>query len=336
LDLQHIVKLIAFSLPLLLTLLSEAADKGRAERHSYTDTIAPLAERYCYSCHGHGKHKGDVTLDKYKDESAALTDRKTWERVLKVVQDHEMPPENKPQPTEQEREMITKWIEERVLGCDCEHPDPGRVTIRRLNRAEYNNTIRDLLGVQFQPADDFPADDSGYGFDNIGDVLSMPPILIEKYLAAAERVLDSALLLRPPPPPSHEHFPVNALEVGYNAKQRGDGWAALNSIEEDDVAANFVVQREGEYAVRVRAYAKQEGPAPIKLAFMLDQQVIKLLDIETNVAAPQIYEARVPTPAGRNRCTRSSSTNVCRHLRWSSRCATNPPSGNVLFRRSTA
>ena len=63
--------------------------------------------------------------------------------------------------------------------------DPGRVTIRRLNRAEYNNTIRDLLGVDFQPADDFPSDDVGYGFDNIGDVLSMPPILLEKYLSAA-------------------------------------------------------------------------------------------------------------------------------------------------------
>jgi hypothetical protein len=68
--------------------------------------------------------------------------------------------------------------------------DPGRVTLRRLNRAEYNNTIRDLLGVDFQPAKDFPADDVGYGFDNIGDVLSLPPILMEKYLSAAEQVVE--------------------------------------------------------------------------------------------------------------------------------------------------
>src|SRR6185437_5657998 len=73
-------------------------------------------------------------------------------------------------------------------------PDPGRVTIRRLNRVEYNNTIRDLVGVDFQPADDFPADDSGYGFDDIGDVLTLPPVLFERYLAAAEKVMSVAIL----------------------------------------------------------------------------------------------------------------------------------------------
>src|SRR5262249_27970295 len=68
--------------------------------------------------------------------------------------------------------------------------DPGRVTIRRLNRNEYNNTIRDLLGVKFKPAEDFPTDDVGYGFDNIGDVLAMSPLLMEKYLNAAAKILD--------------------------------------------------------------------------------------------------------------------------------------------------
>src|SRR5204862_6936859 len=80
-----------------------------------------------------------------------------------------------------------------VFRTDCTGPrDPGRVTIRRLNRAEYNNTIRDLVGVDFKPAADFPTDDVGYGFDNIGDVLSLPPLLMEKYLAAAEKVIEEA------------------------------------------------------------------------------------------------------------------------------------------------
>src|SRR6266542_3399531 len=86
-------------------------------------------------------------------------------------------------------------MKSRSFRCDCDHPDPGRVTLRRLNRAEYNNTIRDLVGVDFQPADDFPADDSGYGFDNIGDVLSLPPALLEKYLAAARRILNKAFVI---------------------------------------------------------------------------------------------------------------------------------------------
>src|SRR5690606_29839192 len=90
---------------------------------------------------------------------------------------------------------LTGWIDAELAktGCGDGPHDPGRVTIRRLNRNEYNNTIRDLLGVDFRPADDFPSDDVGYGFDNIGDVLSMPPILLEKYLSAAESITSRVL-----------------------------------------------------------------------------------------------------------------------------------------------
>ena len=90
---------------------------------------------------------------------------------------------------------MTRWIKSALKADDCGRTfDPGRVTIRRLNRAEYNNTIRDLVGIDFHPADDFPSDDVGYGFDNIGDVLSMPPILMEKYLAAAETISEEAIV----------------------------------------------------------------------------------------------------------------------------------------------
>src|SRR5438132_14266575 len=153
--------------------------------------IKPLLSKYCLGCHGE-KKKGDLDLRVYTDEASVLRDRKTFAKVIKNLQAHEMPPEKNPQPTPEERELITAWIQSEIFKCDCDHPDPGRVTIRRLNRAEYNNTIRDLVGVSFQPADDFPADDSGYGFDNIGDVLSLPPLLMEKYLAAAEKIVDLA------------------------------------------------------------------------------------------------------------------------------------------------
>src|SRR6185295_18942482 len=93
-------------------------------------------------------------------------------------------------------------------------------------------------------------------------------------------------------------FPVDALEVGYNAKQRGDGWVGLNSVEEDDVAVNYAAG-EGEYAVRVKAYASQETARPVQLTFMLDHQPVKTVDVETNPAAPQVYEARLRLPAGK-------------------------------------
>src|SRR5947207_10979446 len=157
---------------------------SKAEKISFQKQVQPLLSRYCYPCHGE-KKKGDLDLRIYTSETIVARDQAVFEKVLKNLQAHEMPPESKPQPTSAERDLITRWVQTFFFPCDCNHPDPGRVTIRRLNRAEYNNTIRDLMGVTFQPADDFPADDSGYGFDNIGDVLSLSPVLLEKYLAAA-------------------------------------------------------------------------------------------------------------------------------------------------------
>ena len=153
--------------------------------------VKPLLSEYCYGCHGE-KKKGGLDFRVYTDETVALRDRQVFEKVLAKLQAHEMPPENKPQPTAAECQLLTNWVASCFFYCDCKHPDPGRVTIRRLNRAEYNNTIRDLVGVDFQPAADFPADDTGYGFDNIGDVLSVSPVLMEKYLAAAEAILNAA------------------------------------------------------------------------------------------------------------------------------------------------
>ena len=139
---------------------------------------------------------GGLTLDGYQSEAHARKDRKDWEAVQHVLAAGEMPPQEASRSRPRTRsEFVIDWIENALTKVDCDRPpkDPGRVTIRRLNRAEYNNTIRDLCGVDFKPADDFPADDVGYGFDNIGDVLSFPPLLLEKYLAAAEKILDAAL-----------------------------------------------------------------------------------------------------------------------------------------------
>ena len=99
-----------------------------------------------------------------------------WESVGDQLEGLTMPPEDKPQPTKAERLALTGFVQESLNYRDCGGPrDPGKVTIRRLNRAEYNNTMRDLLGVDVKPAAEFPADDTGYGFDNIADVLSMSP-----------------------------------------------------------------------------------------------------------------------------------------------------------------
>jgi hypothetical protein len=160
---------------------------------TFAKDIAPLVNRYCVKCHGGAKPKARIALDKFTDDASVLKFRSTWEHVADNLRSGDMPPPGKPRPTAAELETINTWLDSIVFQTDCNGKrDPGRVTIRRLNRAEYNNTIRDLVGIKFQPANDFPQDDVGYGFDNIGDVLSLPPLLMEKYVAAAEQIVEKA------------------------------------------------------------------------------------------------------------------------------------------------
>ena len=165
----------------------DAQDKGAADPAK--QVVAFLA-KHCYACHGPEKKKAGVALHIYKDEASILKDRKRWQDVLHVVTAGEMPPPERPRPKVEESEAFVKAANAIFEKNDRNaRRDPGRVTMRRLNRTEYNNTIRDLVGVDFQPADDFPSDDVGYGFDNIGDVLTVSPLLMERYLAAAESIV---------------------------------------------------------------------------------------------------------------------------------------------------
>jgi hypothetical protein len=154
--------------------------------------VAPVLKEFCFQCHSGEKPRSGLSLA-FKDEKEALAQFATWERVAEALRKREMPPQGKPAPSASQLDKVNRWMDLVVFKVDCDGPrDPGRVTMRRLNRNEYNNTIRDLVGVDFKPASDFPGDDSGYGFDNIGDVLSLPPLLLEKYLAAAETIVDKA------------------------------------------------------------------------------------------------------------------------------------------------
>src|SRR5512144_115403 len=162
--------------------------------------IRPILEEYCFDCHADGANKGNVAFDEFKSDQAAVGDRVLWAKALTMLRAGLMPPAKKEaRPTPEQRQRVVNWIKYDVFGIDPNHPDPGRVTVRRLNRAEYRNTIRDLLGVPFDPTEDFPSDDIGHGFDNIGDVLTLPPILMERYLAAAESIMSQAITPNPPP-----------------------------------------------------------------------------------------------------------------------------------------
>ena len=158
---------------------------------NFSKEVAPFLKKHCYDCHGADEAEGGVAFDGFQQSGNVQTEYELWEQVIRLINERQMPPADREQPTDDELQAVTSALEGVLEEFDCTaEQHPGRVTIQRLNKAEYNNTIRDLTGLDLRLADAFPSDDVGEGFDNIGDVLSLPPILLEKYLAAAYTIAD--------------------------------------------------------------------------------------------------------------------------------------------------
>jgi hypothetical protein len=158
----------------------------------------------CSQCHADGAAEGGLAIDQLLARAVATDgarppggvgsgDHAAWLAVWKNLRAGTMPPADEPQPSDVDRRELLQWVERSMLGIDVGRPDPGSVTVRRLNRQEYANTIRDLLGIRFDTAESFPADDTGHGFDTIGEVLSLSPMLMEKYVDAAEWIAAEAV-----------------------------------------------------------------------------------------------------------------------------------------------
>ncbi len=175
------------ALCLSLPLIAPAADPFR-------DTVRPFLAKNCVSCHGLKEPAAGLNLAALVAKSDSLRDRARWESISRRVRLGEMPPKGAPRPDLAQSASVTKWIDDTYARLDKTNPaDPGRVTARRLNRFEYSNSVRDLLGIDMLPAEDLPADTYGYGFDNIGDVLSVNSAWTERYLKAAERIARAAI-----------------------------------------------------------------------------------------------------------------------------------------------
>ncbi len=276
--------------PVTGSLRRPLVDQAKAEQ-VFQREVLPILNQYCWDCHGDGASKGDIALDSFTNVTAVLKDRRTWERVLHTVAVGDMPPKKKKQPTEPQREQLTTWIEKTMFPVDPDNPDPGRVTLHRLNREEFNNTIRDLLAVDFKPAEDFPQDDVGYGFDNIGDVLSLPPILFEKYLKAVERILDEALVTGPRPPTVRQ-FEAAKLTGGQDlGPVRG-----LSSNGEIVVPMKF--PGAGKYRLKFEAYGDQVKPDPVKIVVRLDGREVKRFDVPEKRNKPGKFEVEIDLAAG--------------------------------------
>ena len=165
-----------------------------ADPDPFAERVRPFLKRYCFECHDALNKEGGVVLDGFKDLVAAQRSPALWREVRRQLRRRAMPPSDAPQPKLAEVAQVTSLIT--ALLAPVRRGDPGRPTLRRLNRVEYGNTIRDLLGVDLPVSAALPDDDVGYGFDTIGSVLSMPPSLLEKYLVAAEKVAETVTIFR--------------------------------------------------------------------------------------------------------------------------------------------
>ncbi len=193
------------------------AKADTAGKPSSLDGVGAIFDQYCFDCHGDGEKKGNLSLEELLQAGDADANRPPWQKAWKLLRHGFMPPADADPIPEKDRKTLTQWIEQQRLGVDYAHPDPGRVTIRRLNRMEYEFTVTDLFGVDLGSEGDFssdvspgktrlrdmlPPDDTAFGFDNIGDFQTLSPALLEKYFNLAEFVVDQVIVQDGPHPPS--------------------------------------------------------------------------------------------------------------------------------------
>ncbi len=204
------------------------------------ESVLPILEDRCFDCHAGGGEEGGVTFDFLVDaEHPEAGDPKLWQRVIGQIRTGLMPPRDVDPLEPAEKAELEQWILAGAFGHDPQHPDPGRVTIRRLNRIEYRNTVNDLLGVDYPTDVNFPPDDSGEGFDNVGDVLTLSPVLMEKYIKTAREVVTRAV------PVVGHTAPVVVFggnNFGVDEKRIRDGNLSLSFYESQTVSHEFETQ----------------------------------------------------------------------------------------------
>jgi Protein of unknown function (DUF1592)/Protein of unknown function (DUF1588)/Protein of unknown function (DUF1587)/Protein of unknown function (DUF1585)/Protein of unknown function (DUF1595) len=236
------------------TIVGQGQPQATAEE--YQQQVLPVLSKSCLNCHNDKTKAGTLSLEAFKDPAAALAQPAIWHAVLEKVTSGAMPPPAAKPLTESEREAVSNWIRKLPGASEAARvvSSAGRVTARRLNRVEYNNTIRDLLGVAARPADEFPVDDSGYGFDNNGDVLSISPMLMEKYMQAAEKISRLAVYGEtvPPKPTRLVRLMNRRSQDAYDVLSEGNSGMYLPYSLRGAMYGTYTFPVDGEYEFRLR------------------------------------------------------------------------------------
>jgi hypothetical protein len=302
--------------------LAAAKATPAANWAEFHKSVQPFLAQHCYSCHGADDAENDLRLDLFHDQASLEAGSAKLEKALDKLKSHKMPPRDEPQPAEAEVAPVVGWLQTYLAGEATGPINPGRVTIRRLNRAEYNNTVRDLLAIDFRPADAFPVDDAGYGFDNNGDVLSLAPVLMEKYLAAGSLSLEKAIFVDPIVPPPLKRWDASTAEGSFaksdpkaTVPEAGPGPAGRPRVLpagrvfefKGAIYADYEVPAEGDYNFRVRAYGTQGSASHQRpsVVFLVDglqvQDPFTIKEDQRNTSVYTVEKAHVT--AGQHRIT---------------------------------
>jgi len=269
------------------------APSSPAIKASFERDLQPLLANNCIACHNDQLASGGLDLAKFSTASSIVQHRDSWERIVQKVRTGEMPPEGLPRLPVAQIETLVKFVQGEFEEADRNvKPDPGRVTARRLNRNEYSNTIRDLLAVDFRAERDFPTDDSGHGFDNMSDVLTISPVLMEKYIAAAERIASRAIGADP--------LPKKPIEAEYHIKHK-----TIRRVDASTIEATHRLDWDGEYIVRI-GLPGERGPdaKPVTMGFWMNGKLLQTSLVETKPSKLEYFdpysdaELRLALPAG--------------------------------------
>ncbi len=260
--------------------------------------VFSFVKKNCVACHNQALANGDVNLATLTTESSFDEARETWERVVAKIKMGEMPPPGFPKPPAADVKNVSSILETEFARQDrSAKPDPGRITARRLNKTEYNNTIRDLLGVDIRPADDFPNDEAAFGFDNIADALSLSPVLLEKYLYAAERAVRTAIFGPEKLKPASVHYsaPVRIPVLPKDLFHYDESGLSLHHAFH--VLHRFPV--DGEYSFRlVMNGHRPDQTMPVTPAFYIDSKLVQTFEYDGTDLEGQVLEVRAKVTAG--------------------------------------
>ena len=252
--------------------VAPAAKSAAPTQAAFDKAVKPLFDATCSMCHSAGVASGGLNIEQYGTVASLGSDRDEWDKIAHRLAAGEMPPKEIPQSDEMKAQIASavKFAQGEFKRQDAlVKPDPGRVTARRLNRSEYTNTIRDLLAVDFRADKSFPTDDSGEGFDNIGDILTVSPLLMDKYISAAHVIAARAVGADP--------LPKKPIEIEYSTRLKN-----IRRVDSSDVEATHRVDFDAEYDIRIGLPGQRAPDAkPVKVGLWMDGKLINTIMAET-------------------------------------------------------